>query len=124
MSNETGLQTLRSLIPLGDFKAILGVDDREDCLDFTSVQNPGYEFSHSKNPANSFQPPSLAAFCLITSTYAIEEYCKRRLFLKKHFERIEISGDLSAPLCGAVRFTSSLTRRNEKLLLPLREYPV
>jgi hypothetical protein len=30
-------------------------------------------------------------------------YCKRRLFLKKHFERIEPNGDL---------------------LLPLREYPV
>lgn len=42
-------------------------------------------------------------FCLITATYSIEEYCGRRLFLKKHFERIETSGDL---------------------ILPLREYPV
>jgi hypothetical protein len=59
----------------------LGLDDRED----------------------SVQPPSLAAFCLITATYAIEQYCKRRFFMKKYFERIESAGDL---------------------LLPLREYPV
>jgi hypothetical protein len=28
---------LHSLIPLGDFKAILSLDDREDCLDFASM---------------------------------------------------------------------------------------
>jgi hypothetical protein len=65
-----------TLIPLTDFKAILGIDDREDAL---------------------------SRYCLITATFTIEQYCKRRLFLKRHFERIEPNGDL---------------------LLPLREYPV
>jgi len=69
-------KTLYSLIPLEDFKAILGIDDRED---------------------------KLARFCLVTGTYTIEQYCKRRLLRKKHFERIEYNGDL---------------------VLPLREYPV
>jgi hypothetical protein len=64
------------LIPLADFKAILGLDDREDAL---------------------------SRFCLTTATFTIEQYCKRRLFLKQHFERIEFHGDL---------------------FLPLREYPV
>ncbi|GHV96508.1 hypothetical protein AGMMS50293_28280 [Spirochaetia bacterium] len=73
MDNET---QLHSLIPLADFKAVLGLDDRED---------------------------PMSRYCLITATYTIEQYCMRRLFLKKHFERIETNGDL---------------------LLPLREYPV
>jgi hypothetical protein len=68
--------SLYSLIPLDDFKAVLGVDDRED---------------------------KLARFCLVTSTFTIEQYCKRRLLRKKHFERIEYTGGL---------------------VLPLREYPV
>jgi hypothetical protein len=67
---------LHSLLSLAEFKAILGLDDRED---------------------------KMSRFCLITATYAIEEHCKRRLFLKRHFECIEPYGDL---------------------LLPLREYPV
>jgi hypothetical protein len=95
--------TLHTLIPLEDFKAILGLDDREDCLDFASMRNQGCEFSQSENSTHLFQPPSMAAFCLTTATYTIEQYCKRRLFLKKHFEHIEFHGDL---------------------ILPLREYPV
>jgi hypothetical protein len=67
---------LHSLISPADFKAILGVDDREDVLSW---------------------------YCLTTATFTIEQYCMRRLFLKRHFERIEFHGDL---------------------LLPLREYPV
>jgi hypothetical protein len=67
--------TLYTLIPLEDFKALLGVDDRDDCLDFASVQNPGHEFLHGKNSANSFQPPSLAAFCFVTAAYG--RYWKR-----------------------------------------------
>jgi len=67
---------LHSLISLEDFKALAGIDDRED---------------------------TLSRFCLITATYSIEHYCKRRLLRKKHFERIEFYGDL---------------------ILPLREYPV
>jgi hypothetical protein len=82
-----------SLIPLEEFKALLGVDDREDCLYFASVQNTGA----------LFRPPSLAAFCLVTATFTMEQYCMRRLIRKKHFERFEYTGDL---------------------VLPLREYPV
>ena len=70
------VNNLYSLIPLEDFKAVLGVDDRDD---------------------------KLAKFCLVTSTLTIENYCKRKLLRKKHFELIEYSGDLT---------------------LPLREYPV
>jgi hypothetical protein len=103
MENETRVQTLHSLIPLEDFKALLGIDDREDCLDFASARNQGSEFFHGKNSTHLFQPPSLAAFCLVTATYTIEQYCKRRLVLKRHFERIETTGEL---------------------FLPLREYPV
>jgi hypothetical protein len=73
MSNEKPLYTL---MPLEDFKAVLGIDDRED---------------------------KLARFCLVTATFTIEQYCKRRFLRKKHFEQIEYIGDL---------------------LLPLREYPV
>jgi hypothetical protein len=73
MVNEKPLYTL---IPLDDFKALLGIDDREE---------------------------KLTRFCLVTSTLTIEQYCKRRLLRKKHFERIEFCGDL---------------------VLPLREYPV
>ncbi|MDR0442545.1 MAG: hypothetical protein LBH44_03965 [Treponema sp.] len=67
---------LYTLIPLEDFKALLGVDDRED---------------------------KLARFCLVTSTFSIEQYCKRRLLRKKHFEVIPFYSDL---------------------ILPLKEYPV
>jgi hypothetical protein len=103
MDNETGIQegrlqaALHSLIPFGDFKAVLGIDDREDAL---------------------------SRYCLITATFTIEQYCKRRLLLKRHFERMAAYGDLSSSLRDDVRFTSSLTRHNEGLLLPLREYPV
>jgi hypothetical protein len=67
--------TLYSLIPLEDFKAVLGIDDRDD---------------------------KLARFCLVISTCTIEEYCKRRLIRKRHFEWLEL----------------------RDLVLPLREYPV
>jgi len=54
----------------------LGIDDRED---------------------------KIARFCLVTGTLTIEHYCKRRFLRKKHFERLEYTGDL---------------------VLPLREYPI
>ena len=62
---------LHSLISLEDFKALLGVDDRED---------------------------KTASFCLVSSTFSIEQYCKRRFLRKKHFERIDYYGDLLLPL--------------------------
>jgi hypothetical protein len=88
---------LHSFIPLDVFKALLSVDDREDCLDFASARKP------DKNAAHSFQPPSLAAFCLTIATYTIEQYCGRRLLKKAITEYLDYSG--------------------EGLLL-LREYPV
>ena len=63
--------SLYTFIPLEEFKSLLGVDDRED---------------------------KIARFCLVTSTLTIEQYCKRRLLRKKHFERIEYTGDLNIPL--------------------------
>jgi hypothetical protein len=68
MDNETHLH---SLIPLTDFKAILGLDDREDAL---------------------------SRYCLITATYTIEQYCRRSFFARRHFERFEYAGDLFLPL--------------------------
>ncbi len=72
----TSQNKIYSLIPLEDFKAVLGIDDRED---------------------------KLARFCLVTATHTIEEYCKRRLLRKRHFEWNNYDGNL---------------------LIPLREYPV
>jgi hypothetical protein len=67
---------LNTLIPIEEFKSVLGIDDRDD---------------------------KLVKFCLATSTLTIESYCKRKLLRKKHFEKVEYTGDL---------------------LLYLREYPV
>jgi hypothetical protein len=68
MSNETGVQnpSLHSLIPLADFKAILGIDDREDAL---------------------------SRFCLITATYTIEQYCKWRLVRRKNTDYLTFVGE-------------------------------
>jgi hypothetical protein len=76
MDTVTRADSLHSLIPLTDFKALLGVDDREDAL---------------------------SRYCLLTATFTIEQYCRRSLFVHRHFERLEYTGDL---------------------LLNLREYPV
>ena len=72
ISNEKkAVDRLYSLIPIEDFKAVLGVDDRED---------------------------KISRFCLVTSTLTIEQYCKRKLLRKKYFERIDYAGDLLLPL--------------------------
>jgi hypothetical protein len=68
MDNE---RPLHSLIPLADFKAVLGIDDREDAL---------------------------SRYCLVTATYTIEQYCKRRLLCKKRFEFLPFYGDYIFPL--------------------------
>jgi hypothetical protein len=57
---------LHSLIPLTDFKAILGIDDRED---------------------------TLSRYCLITATYTIEQYCKRRLVRRKNTDYLTFTGE-------------------------------
>jgi hypothetical protein len=61
---------------LNDFKALVSADDRED---------------------------RLSRFVLISATYTIEEYCRRRFLRKDHTEYLDFMGD------G---------------LFPLREYPV
>jgi hypothetical protein len=60
-----------TLLPLDDFKSLLGVDDRED---------------------------KTAIFCLVTATHTIEQFCMRRLLRKKHFEYIPFSDDSYIPL--------------------------
>ena len=64
-------KSLYTLISLDEFKAVLGVDDRED---------------------------KLARFCIVTATLTIEQYCKRKLLRKKYFEKIDFNGDLFVPL--------------------------
>jgi hypothetical protein len=59
-------ETLHSLIPFEDFKTILGLDDREDAL---------------------------SQYCLITATYTIEQYCKRRLYRKNHTDYLTFTGE-------------------------------
>jgi hypothetical protein len=63
---------LYSLIPLEDFKVVLGIDDREDDLYFASMRNTSSKFLQCKNSKTFFQPPSLATFCLVTGTFTIE----------------------------------------------------
>jgi hypothetical protein len=69
-------EKLCALIPLAEFKAVLGIDDREN---------------------------SLAAFCLVSATCSIEQYCKRRFLRRKHTEYLTFTGEY---------------------LFNLREYPV
>jgi hypothetical protein len=59
-------KALHTLIPLSEFKAVLGMDDREDAL---------------------------SRYCLITATYTIEQYCKRRLISKKHTDYLSFTGE-------------------------------
>jgi hypothetical protein len=92
---------LYTLIPLEDFKAVLGIDDRED---------------------------KLARFCLVTSTLTIEQYCKRKLLRKKYFETVDYSGDLVIPLreypvseilaAFLIMRNEELGIRNEQILEP------
>jgi hypothetical protein len=75
MGNEQGTMNnggrLYSLIPLEDFKAILGLDDPADAL---------------------------SRFCLTAATYTIEHYCRRGLVERRYFERPGYTGDLILPL--------------------------
>ena len=69
MVNE--YSNFHSLISLDEFKALMGIDDRDD-----------------KN----------ARFCLTTSTLRIEQYCKRQFLRKQYFESFKWTGDLVVPL--------------------------
>ncbi len=69
--NKNTLEHVYTLIPLEEFKSILGIDDRDD---------------------------KLSCFCLVTAAHTIEQYCKRRFLRRKHSERIVYYGDLLLPL--------------------------
>ena len=69
--HEKSQNNLYSLIPLEDFKTVLGIDDRDE---------------------------RIAKFCLVTATHSIEQFCKRRLLRKKHFENLPFWGDCSLTL--------------------------
>ena len=101
MNNETGVHnpSLHSLIPLTDFKAILGIDDREDAL---------------------------SRYCLVTATYTIEQYCKRRLVRKKHTHYLTFSGEhifnlREYPVCKVLAVhaaAAGMVQRGEPLFNP------
>jgi hypothetical protein len=63
---EENRNTIHSLIPLGDFKALAGADDREN---------------------------TLSSFVLLTATYTIEQYCRRRLLIRTVTEYPDYGGD-------------------------------
>jgi hypothetical protein len=63
---DNGQAPHNTLIPLADFKALLGIDDRED---------------------------TLSRYCLITATYTIEQYCKRRLLHRKTTDYLTFTGE-------------------------------
>jgi hypothetical protein len=63
---DNGQAPQHTLVPVADFKATLGLDDREDAL---------------------------SRYCLVTATYTIEQYCRRSLFVRQHFERLDYAGD-------------------------------
>jgi hypothetical protein len=88
---------LYTLIPLDEFKTLMGIDDRED---------------------------KIARFCLVTATHSIEQFCKRRLLRKKHFEQVECVPSGRARAEGLYGGYSAASVYTGDLLLPLREYPV
>jgi hypothetical protein len=63
---EENQGALHSLITLPDFKAVLGIDDRESAL---------------------------SRYCLLTATYAVEQYCRRQFLLKFIIEYLDYTGD-------------------------------
>ena len=69
--NQTKPEKLYSLIPLDEFKALMGIDSRED---------------------------KTARFCLLTATLSIEQYCKRKFLRKKYIEDLKLEDDLVIPL--------------------------
>ena len=60
-----------SLVPLEEFMALMGIDDREE---------------------------KMARFCLASAAFAIERFCLRRFLRMRCVERIEFYGDLRLPL--------------------------
>jgi len=69
--NKEVVKPLHTLIPLEDFKGLLGIDDRDD---------------------------KLSRSCLEIATKTIEQYCNRHFLREKHFEWNDFDGDLLIPL--------------------------
>ena len=67
MEDTNSKNDLHTLIPIEDFKALMGIDDRDD---------------------------KTARFCLVTATLTIEEYCKRKFLRKQYFEVFKWYGHL------------------------------
>jgi len=70
MSKRTKTERLHTLIPLEEFKALMGIDSRED---------------------------KTARFCLLTATLTIEQYCMRKFLRKKYIEIAKINNNLIIP---------------------------
>jgi hypothetical protein len=96
MGNKTELHTL---IPLVDFKAVLGIDDREDAL---------------------------SRYCLIIAAYTIEQYCKRRLIRRKKTDYLTFTGEYifslrEYPVCKILTLhavTTGSVQQGEPLFSP------
>jgi hypothetical protein len=114
MKQETGTQgrpqtALPALIPLEDFKSLLGLDDREDAL---------------------------SCYCLVTAAYTIEQHCKRRFLRRENTDYLtftgpdefSLHGDFTWPHAAPHSWTNTLTGSCADLggdhIFPLREYPV
>jgi len=67
MEDINSKNDLYTLIPIEEFKTLMGVDDRED---------------------------RLCRFCLVTASLTIEEYCKRKFLRKQYFEVFNWAGKL------------------------------
>jgi hypothetical protein len=95
MNNPEHQKYFFSFIPLTDFKALLGIDDRED---------------------------DLARYCLIIASYTIEEYCRRRLLFRKQTEYLPFTGDPVLPLgeypVRKILTVQTVSRTGEQLIPP------
>ena len=84
-----------SLIPLEDFKALMGVDSRED---------------------------KTATFCIVTATLSIEKYCMRQFLRKKKTEILELTGDWEVLLgeypVSEILGVYGINRQGERYLEP------
>jgi hypothetical protein len=96
-------EKLHTLIPLEDFKALMGVDSRED---------------------------KTARFCLVTATLSIEQYCMRKFLRKKKTEIVDCSRSLEVPLSEypvseIIQVSNEkLGMRNEELIDPVFYRPM
>jgi hypothetical protein len=65
----------------------------------------------------------LAAFCLITATFTVEQYCKRRLLRRKHTDYLTFTGEhiftlREYPVRQVHAVTAGTVQRGEPLFSP------